>query len=247
MFFIYYDWLYILLGLILVPGLILGIIAEAKFKSTTAKYNKTFAMQNITGHEMAEEVLKAYGISNVKVVKLEGSENYADYYDSKNKTLALSEAVYNSSSITALGVAAHEVGHAIQDKEKNFLLKLRTFFGITSKFGSVMLIPLLILGVVFSFLPTGNEALSLTFIISGFALFGTGMLFSLVTLPIELDASRRTQEILVKSELLNKDEYEGAKKVLNAAALTYVAALVNSILNFLRILIYFLIKTKKRD
>ena len=244
MFFYYYDVLYLLLGIIVLPGIILGIVVEARFKSACAKYNKVFAMQNITGHEMAEEVLKAYGIDNVKVVKLEKDKEYGDYYDSKHKTLALSEGVYNSSSITALGVAAHEVGHAIQDKEKYGLLRLRSVCGILSRFGSILLIPLIILGFVFMFIPTGTAWLSNLCFIVGFALFGTSVLFALVTLPVELNASKRTEQILVTTGLLSEEEFEGVKTVLRAAAMTYVASLVTSILSFARILIYFLIKTK---
>ena len=184
MFFYFYDWLYILLGIIVLPGLIFGIVAQARFKSACVKYNKVFAMQNITGHEMAQAVLKAYGIDNVKVVKLENGKEYGDYYDSKHKILALSDGVYNSSSLTALGVAAHEVGHAIQDKEKYGLMRLRSICGVLSRFGSVLLFPLIILGFVFIFIPTGIPWLSNLCFIVGFALFGTSVLFALVTLPV---------------------------------------------------------------
>lgn len=244
MFFYYYDVIYLLLGIIVVPGIIFSLIVQARFKSACNKFNQVFAMQNITGKEMAEKVLKAYGINNVTVKQLKGSEPYSDYYDSKNKVLALSEEVYNSSSITALGVAAHELGHALQDKENYFLLKLRSAFGVISKLGSVLLIPMIILGLVFTFIPTGSEVLGSVFFIVGFALFGFSVLFALITLPIEINASKRTQEVLVTSGLLNDEEFEGVKTVLRAAAMTYVASLISSILNFARILIYFLIRTK---
>lgn len=244
MIFYYYDIVYILLGIIVVPGIIFSIIVQARFKSAASKYNKVFAMQNITGKQMAEEVLKAYGIDNVKVVELKNSEPYSDYYDSKNKILALSEEVYSSSSITALGVAAHELGHALQDKENYLPLKLRSIFGFISKLGSVLLVPLIILGIVFTFVPTGSDAVANIFFIVGFALFGFSVLFSLITLPIEINASKRTEKILVTTGLLNEEEFEGVKTVLRAAAMTYVAALISSILNFARILIYFLIRTK---
>ena len=244
MFFMYYDVVYILLGVIVLPGIIFSLIVQARFKAACNKYNGVFAMQNITGKEMAEAVLKAYDINNVKVVELKGSEAYSDYYDSKKKVLALSEGVYDSSSITALGVAAHEVGHAIQDKQNYKLLRLRSVFGVFSRLGSILLIPMLILGIVFTFLPTGTPMLSTIFFIVGFSLFGFSVLFALVTLPVELNASKRTEKILVSTGLLNEEEFEGVRVVLRAAAMTYVAALISSILNFARILIYFLIKTK---
>ena len=244
MFFIYYDIVYILLGIIVLPGIIFSIVVQARFKSACDKYEKVFAMQNITGHEMAEEVLKAYGINNVKVVQIEEGDSYSDYYDSKRKVLALSKNVYSSSSITALGVAAHEVGHALQDKENYSLLRLRSVFGFLSRFGSVLLIPMIILGLIFTFIPTGSETVANIFFIVGFSLFGFSVLFALVTLPVEINASKRTEQILVTTGLLNEEEFEGVKTVLHAAAMTYVAALISSILNFARILIYFLIRTK---
>ena len=244
MFFVYYDIVYLLLGIIVIPGIIFSVVVQARFKIATDKYEKVFASQNITGHEMAEAVLKAYGIDNVKVKELKDSQPYSDYYDSKNKILALSSTVYNSSSITALGVAAHELGHAIQDKENYAPLKMRTVFGVLSKIGSALLIPMIILGIVFTFIPTNIPALSNIFFIFGFGLFGCSMLFALITLPVEINASKRTQTILVSTGLLNEEEFEGVKTVLQCAAMTYVAALVSSILNFARILIYFLIKTK---
>ena len=157
------------------------------------------------------------------------------------KKLALSDDVYDSSSIAALGIAAHELGHVLQHKEKYKLMGLRKLFGVVSNLGNWLLIPSIILGLIFSVLPVGTTTVGFIIIIVGLALFGTSILFSLVTLPIEIDASRRTRQLLVETDLLSEDEFEGVKKVLKAAALTYVAALVNSILNFLRILLYVLI------
>lgn len=236
---IIFDFLYIALGIIVVPGLILGIIAQRKVNNAYKKYSKLFAVKNIPASDMARQILQAAKIDDVEVVRVKG--HLTDHYNSKTKKLALSDDVYDSSSIAALGIAAHELGHVLQHKEKYKLMGLRKLFGVVSNLGNWLLIPSIILGLIFSVLPVGTTTVGFIIIIVGLALFGTSILFSLVTLPIEIDASRRTRQLLVETDLLSEDEFEGVKKVLKAAALTYVAALVNSILNFLRILLYVLI------
>lgn len=238
MFFLY-DWLYIALGIILIPGLIFCSIAQTKVNKAYKQYSKIFALKNITACEMSQKILEAAKINDVTVVKIKG--HLTDHYNSKTKTLALSEEIYDSSSIAALGIAAHELGHVLQHKEKYSLMALRKLFGFISNLGSILLIPSIIFGLIFSALPVGQTTVGIIIIIIGLALFGTSIIFSLVTLPIEIDASKRTKQLLVETELLSEEEYVGVKKVLSAAALTYVAALVNSILNFLRILLYVLI------
>lgn len=238
-----YDWLYIVLGIILLPGIIFSSVIQAKLKTTYSKYNKVFSSKNVKAHQMARAILDAEGLQDVNVVKIKG--NLTDNYNPKNKTLSLSEKVYDSSSLSALGVAAHEIGHAIQDKEKYKPMKIRSLFIGISNFASKLLIPLIILSIVFMFLPSGYSIWITVFACIGVGSFGISILINLITLPVEYDASRRAREILLQSGLLNDEEVEPVKKVLNAAALTYVASLIISVLSFLRIVIWFLIKFGK--
>ncbi len=238
-----YDWLYIVLGVILLPGIIFASVIQAKLKTTYSKYNKVFSSKNIKAHEMARAILDAEGLQHVKVERIKG--NLTDNYNSRTKVLSLSDGVYNSSSLSALGVAAHEIGHAIQDKEKYKPMKIRSLFIGISNFASKLLIPLIILSLVFMFLPTGYGIWVTVFACLGVGSFGISVLINLITLPVEYDASRRAREMLLQSGLLNEEEVEPVKKVLNAAALTYVASLIVSVLSFIRIVLWFLIRFGK--
>lgn len=241
-----YDWLYILLGIILLPGIVFATAVQAKLKKTYSEYNKVFSSKNVKAHQMARAILDAEGLQNVKIARIKG--NLTDNYNSKTKTLSLSDGIYDSSSLSALGVAAHEIGHAIQDKEKYKPMGIRKLFINISNFASKMLIPLIILSIVFMFLPSGYSIWITVFASLGIGSFGISVLINLITLPVEYDASRRAREILLQSGLLNEEEVEPVKKVLNAAALTYVASLIVSVLSFIRIVLWFLIKFgKNRD
>ena len=238
-----YDWLYIVLGIILLPGVIFASVIQAKLKTTYSKYNKVFSSKNVKAHQMARAILDAEGLQDVNVVRIKG--NLTDNYNPKNKTLSLSEGVYESSSLSALGVAAHEVGHAIQHKENYKPMKIRSLFIGISNFASKLLIPLIILSIVFMFLPTSYSVWVVVFACLGVGSFGISVLINLITLPVEYDASRRAREILLQSGLLDEEEIEPVKKVLNAAALTYVASLIVSVLSFIRIVLWFLIRFGK--
>lgn len=238
-----YDWLYILLGVVLLPGIIFASVVQTKLKTTYSKYNKVFSSKNVKANQMARAILDAEGLQNVQVARIKG--NLTDNYNPKTKVLSLSEGVYDSCSLSALGVAAHEIGHAIQDKENYKPLRIRNLFIGISNFASKLLLPLIILSVIFMFLPTSYSTWVIVFASLGIGSFGISVLINLITLPVEYDASRRAREILLQSGLLNDEEVEPVKKVLNAAALTYVASLIVSILSFLRIVLWFLIRFGK--
>lgn len=232
---------YYLLGIILLPAIILSIYAQIKVQSTYNKYKDINSEKNITGKQVAELILKASDITDVQIVEIEG--NLTDYYDSKNKVLALSKNNYNSSSISSLGVTAHECGHAIQDKTNYLPLKLRSMVIKIYNISSKLLMPLIIVGLIFDFLLLIPGLFSI-FLYVGLTVFGLSLLLNLVTLPVEFNASKRAIKILEESTILNKEETQKAKKVLNSAALTYVAAFLYSLLNFLRFVLIF---ARRRD
>ena len=218
------------MGIIVLPGIIYASIVSAKVNSTFKTYSDVQSIKGLTAKQACEMILRNAGITDVKVVQTPG--HLTDNYNTANKTLSLSESVYNSTSISALGVAAHEAGHAIQHAEGYGFLKLRHVVGKVSNLFSGLLWPLIIIGVVlsaFSMFEWGE-----IFMWGGVAFFGIAVIFSLVTLPVETNASKRALNNLVESGALYETEIPGAEKVLNAAAKTYVAALVVSILNLLR-------------
>lgn len=232
---------YYILGIILLPAIILSIYAQVKVQSTYSKYRKVISEKNLTGKQVAELILNASDISNVQITEIEG--NLTDYYDSKNKVLALSKANYNGSSISSIGVTAHECGHAIQDKVNYFPMKLRSMVIKIYNISSKLLLPLIIIGFIFDFLLLIPFA-STIFLYIGITVFGLSLLLNLITLPVEFNASKRALEILEKSTILTNEETKMAKKVLNSAALTYVAAFIYSLLNFLRFVLIF---ARRRD
>ena len=231
MYFYYY-----ILGIILLPAIILSIYAQIKVNSTYNKYSKVMSNKNLTGKQVAERILSESGISDVKVIETSGT--LTDYYDSKNKVLALSKANFNSSSIASAGVTAHECGHAIQDATNYFPLKLRQIVIKTYNLTSKLLIPLLIVGFLFDFILLIPK-LANAFLIIGTIVFGLSLLMNLVTLPVEFNASKRALKILDETLILTPEETKQAKKVLSAAALTYIAAFLYSLLNFLRFILIF--------
>lgn len=230
MFIFYSWWSYI----ILIPGLIFASIAQLKITSTFNKYNLIESRTNWTASDLSRMLLEKNGC-NVNVTMTGG--HLSDHYNPKNKTLALSQTTYNSSSIGSLGVAAHEVGHAVQHNINYFPLKLRSFLVPVVNIGSRLAIPLVIIGVILEYLLATNSTVGGTLISIGIICYSLATVFALITLPVELDASRRAITMLRKYHVLDSDEIEGAKKVLNAAAMTYVASLFMSILYLLRFLI----------
>lgn len=225
-----FYFMYILMGIILLPGLIYASVVSAKVNSAFKTYSSVCSSKGITAKQACEMILRNAGVNDVKIVEING--HLTDNYNTANKTLSLSQSVYNSTSISALGVAAHEAGHAIQHAEGYAPLKMRHAIGTLSNFCSSLLWPLLIIGIVLSCLSMFEWGD--IFLWGGVGFFGLAVIFSLITLPVETNASKRALTCLVNSGALDQTEVRGAKVVLDAAAKTYVAALVVSILNLIR-------------
>lgn len=220
----YMDWTLI----ILLPALLLTVYAQAKISATYRKYSKIQARSAVRACDMARKMLDINGLNNVAVQKVSGS--LTDHYDPRSKVLRLSDSTYNSTSVAALGVAAHEAGHALQDAQSYGPLKFRNALVPIANFGSSAAWILIILGLVFS---------SFNLIGIGIICFAVVVLFQLVTLPVEFNASSRALVALEGCGFLQSDEVGYAGKVLKAAALTYVAAALTAILQLLRLLIIF--------
>ena len=218
--------IYYLSGFIMIPALIFSIICQIKVKTTFKKYSQIANSRNMTGAEAAYRLLQLNGVTDVRIVPIAG--NLTDNYNPKDKTVNLSQDVYNSRSVAAIGVACHEAGHACQHAQGYFPLRIRNLAIPATRFGSSLGIPLVLFGLIFNFEP-------LTYI--GIILYSAVVLFQLLTLPVEFNASRRALRVIQDNQLLIGDEYKGAKKVLTAAALTYVAALVSALLTLLRLIL----------
>ena len=219
-----FDPLYII---IIAPGLALSLYATFRTKSTFSKYSKVGSRSGLTGAQAAELMLKNQGVSDVRIERSRGW--LSDHYDPSKKALRLSEDVYSSQSLSAIGVACHEAGHAIQDAHNYGMLSLRTALVPATNFSSTFAYILLIAGFLLHF--TG-------LIFLGVCLFAIGVFFSLITLPVEWDASRRAKLAMDEVGMLSPEENRHASKVLNAAFMTYLAAAVTSVLA----LVYYLIQ-----
>ena len=228
-----FDWTYILVLI----GIVITLAASAKVKMAFNKYNKVRNMSGMTGAQAARRILDQAGLYNVSVESVSGQ--LTDHYDSKSKVLRLSESTYGSDSVAAVGVAAHECGHAVQDLEEYGPLKLRSTLVPAANIGSKLGIPLIILGVILSY----NSVL----IQVGIWVFSVAVFFQLVTLPVEFDASKRALIALPNSGILGEQEMKGCKKVLSAAAMTYVAAAAASVLQLLRLILLFGGRGSRRD
>ena len=211
--------------IIVIPGLLLAMYAQAKVKSTFARYSKVTAQRGITGAQVAREILQSKGLGHVDVQMIEGQ--LSDHYDPRTKVLNLSTQVYSGTSLASLGVAAHETGHAIQHATGYLPLNLRNSLVPVANLGSTLAFPIFILGFFIS-----PELIRI-----GLYLFSAVVIFQLVTLPVEFNASSRAVALLESGDFVARDEIGGAKKVLSAAALTYVAALLVSLLQLLRLLL----------
>lgn len=221
----YFDWTYILV----IIGMMLSLVASARVKGTFAKYSRVRSMSGMTGAQAAQRILQYEGIYDVSVTRVSG--NLTDHYDPRTKTLRLSDSVYGQSSVAAIGVAAHECGHAIQHHKNYAPLNMRASLVPVVNIGSTLSWPLIFLGVILSW--------SQPLINLGIILFSLVVIFQLVTLPVEFNASDRAQKILSTTGILGAEEVKHTKKVLGAAALTYVAAAAASILQLVRLLILF--------
>lgn len=207
-------------------GLVISLAASARVKSTFAKYDKMRSMSGLTGAQAAERILHGAGIYDVGIQRVQG--NLTDHYDPRTKTLNLSDSTYMSTSVAAIGVAAHECGHAIQHQEKYKPLVLRSTLVPAANLGSTLFWPIFLAGLIFSMGPLMT---------AGIVLFTLAVIFQLVTLPVEFNASSRAVKILGASHICGDQEVSAVKQVLSAAALTYVASLASSILQLLRLII----------
>ena len=226
-------WEYYIMGIILIPGLILAIIAQAKVSINYKKYSQVMSKNNMKACDVARLILDSAGLKQVQIKKINGE--LTDNYDPKAQTVSLSSSVYDSTSVAAIGVACHEVGHALQYAQNYAPVKIRMFLVKACNISSTLLWPLVVIGLI---LNIGlNSVAGMVCMWCGVIIFGLSVIFNLVTLPVEYNASNRAKSILSNAEILDSEEMEGVHKVLNAAALTYVAALVVSILNLLRFII----------
>lgn len=224
MFGYYYGFDYYYLVLVL-PAILISLFAQIKVKSSFAKYSKVAT--RFSGAEAAERLLHSRGINNVRIERVSGS--LTDHFDPRTNVIRLSDNVYDSRTIAAVGVACHEAGHAVQYAERYLPIKIRNLILPITQVGSYLSWPLLLLGIIFNY----------SYLINiGILLFGSVMLFQLITLPVEFNASRRALKALTEYGIVyDEDEKKGAKSVLSAAAMTYVAALLVSLAQFLRLIL----------
>ncbi len=213
----YFDYLWFML-----PGLLLALYAQFKVKHTFSVYSKVSNSRGLTGADAAREVLRQNGVDNVRIERVSGE--LTDHYDPRSNVIRLSDSVYSSVSVAAVGVAAHEAGHAVQYAQSYGPIKLRAAIVPACNIGSQIGIPLAVIGAIMDFYGL---------VIAGIALFGLAVVFQIVTLPVEFNASRRALQAINSSSLLTGDEYSGARRVLTAAAMTYVAAMIQAIMTLL--------------
>ena len=223
----YFDWTI----LIVLPAFILSIWAQAKVSSTFNKYSQMYTRKGMTGASAARRILDSNGLFDVKVEYVKGHLN--DHYDPRAKVIRLSDATFGSTSVAALGVAAHEAGHAVQHATGYVPIKIRSAIIPVTRFGSMLAMPLFFIGLLL----TGYLSAEMDPIFGGILLFSFSTLFQLVTLPVEFNASKRALETLSNSGYLYEEEITGARKVLTAAAMTYVAALATSLASLLRLIL----------
>lgn len=228
--FYYLDWSYFVL---VIPAMLLAMYAQTKVSSTFNKYSRVSSRCHMSGAEAARRIMELNGIYDVSIERVSGS--LTDHYDPSKKVLRLSDSVYSNSSVAAIGVAAHETGHAIQHARGYAPLSLRSIMVPLANIGSRLAMPLIFIGILFSFRSLmGNTLINL-----GIILFGLSVVFTIITLPVEFNASRRAIACLSESGILDSDELDGAKKVLSAAAMTYVASTAVAVANFLRLLLIY--------
>ena len=232
--FWFYDYWYIVL---VMPAVIFSLITSLMVNTTFNKYSKIRSSRGITGAEAARRVLDSNGLYSVKVERIGG--NLTDHYDPRSNTIRLSDSVYGSTSTAAIGVAAHEAGHAVQHAKGYIPIKIRSAIIPVTNFASRLSIPLILLGLLFE----ASGMLSLAYL--GVACFGMSTVFQLVTLPTEFNASRRAMDAIRSYGILGRDELYGARRVLTAAAMTYVAALAVSLMQLLRLAI--IVGGRRRD
>lgn len=228
---------YLLFLLMLVPCMIFSAVASAKVSSTYSKYDKVPTLSRMTGYDTAAYLLRNRGVNDIAIGKVRGK--LTDHYDPTKSVVNLSQSTYGSPSVGACAVAAHEIGHVMQKKQGYFPYKLRKVLVPITNIGSRLAMPVIILGILLDLLlfAAEGQAYGQWIMYVGIGLYGLSTLFALVTLPVEYNASRRAKKMLLEDGILSEEEITGAKKVLSAAALTYVASLLTSLVYFLRLII----------
>ena len=225
-----FDWTYLV---IVLPCLILSMLASSSVNSTFNKYAKVNSIRRLTGADAAQRVLSANGVRGVRIERVSG--NLTDHYDPKTNVIRLSDSVYGSTSVAAIGVAAHEAGHAVQYAQNYGPIKVRAAIIPITNLGAKLAMPLILAGIVLSFLGTFSN----TLVYLGILAFSLSIVFQLVTLPVEFNASRRAMEAIETAGLLTHEEQQGARKTLKAAAMTYVAATAVAVAQVVRLLVLF--------
>ena len=233
-----FDWSYLVLVL---PCVLFAAIASARVNRTFQRYSQQISARRITGAEAARRVLEANGVYGVQIQQVAG--NLTDHFNPKSNVIRLSDKVYGSCSTAAIGVACHEAGHAVQYAQNYFPIKLRAAIIPITNFGSKLALPLIIVGILLSYL--GN--FSYVLVDLGILCFSLSLIFQLITLPVEFNASRRAISTIEQRELLTAEEQKGARKTLTAAAMTYVAAVAVSLTQLLRLIILFGGRGRRRD
>ena len=225
---------YYILGFVMIPGIILGIYAQNKVKSTFDKFSTVQTSRGRSAKDVARLMLNGGGCHNTAIKEIRGE--LTDNYNPKTDVVSLSESVANQNSISAIGVAAHEVGHVFQHKQKYAPVKIRAALVPVLNYSGILMWPLIILGLIFEVAYYSTWATVLIYI--GIGIYALNIVFCLVTLPVELNASKRAYDMLVSTNEMDVEEAKSAKKVLNAAAWTYVAALITSVLSLIRVLLF---------
>lgn len=229
-YFYGFDWTYLY---IVLPCLLLSLWASSSVNSTFKRYAKQLSSRGITGRDAAICVLESHGIANVRVERIAGK--LTDHFDPKTNVIRLSDNVYDSTSTAAIGVACHEAGHAVQYAKQYFPMKVRAAIIPATNIGSRLAMPLILLGVIFGV----GGSYSYTLVYAGIACFSLSLVFQLVTLPVEFNASRRAMQAIANRGILTPQEQKGARKTLTAAAMTYVAAVAVAAAQLLRLVLLF--------
>ena len=225
-----FDWTYLVLVL---PCILLSLWASSNVNSTFKKYSRQYSSRRLTGAEAAQRVLSANGVYGVRIDRVSGS--LTDHYDPKTNVIRLSDSVYSNTSTAAIGVACHEAGHAVQYAQNYAPIKVRAAIIPLTNFGSKIAMPLILAGILMTFLGSFSD----TLVYLGIAAFGMSLVFQIVTLPVEFNASRRAMQAIESTNILTPEEQRGARKTLTAAALTYVAATAVALAQLLRLMLLF--------
>lgn len=233
-----FDWTYFLLVL---PCVIFSLWASSSVNSTFKRYSSVLSSRRITGAQAAQRVLSGNGVTNVRIERIAG--NLTDHYDPRANVIRLSDSVYNSTSVAAIGVACHEAGHAVQYAQNYAPIKLRAAIIPITNIGSKLAMPLILAGLLLTVLGSFSN----TLVLLGIACFGFSVVFQLVTLPVEFNASRRAMDAIEQTGMLTEEEQRGAKKTLSAAAMTYVAATAVALAQLLRLVLLFGNRGRRRD